>query len=287
MAQSTNIDSKKRPRERERSHKPRKSRKLSEDVSAAPEDLSSRDTSPAPTNKHSKKERKQNRSTRIHSLRKLLARETLPSNVQQEKERELAALMHEQDKVKSQKASKRILEKYHYVRFVERQKAEKRLRQLRKQMDMKEGDEDLSSKVHEMEVTRNYATYAPLDQKYISIFAPKPGNGKVTQKAVSTSDETSRPPLWYAVEAAMREGQQKLEALRDGKSKSARQIDADEEELLGQARKQSEPKPTPIIPKRESSIGGKHSKHIGHNQNKGSASHKEDEEMSDGGFFEK
>lgn len=212
----------------ERAHKHRKT-----DAAGSASSLEAARSSkiPAKFAGHSKKERKQNRSTRIHSIRKLLGRDTLPSTIRQEKERELAALLHEQNANRSKKEGRKVLEKYHYVRFVERQKAEKKLRQLRRQLDGLEGEDNddgqrarLNRQIHEMEVHRNYAIYAPLSQKYISIFVQS-GNGDVSEDQSQANDSKPRemPPLWYVVESAMKQGEKELELLRDGKSKLLRQ----------------------------------------------------------------
>lgn len=206
----------------------RKSRKVSAESSPAPDAGSQDDESPKPTNKHTKKERKQNRSTRIHSLRKQLARGTLPSTIQQEKERELAALLHEQTKTVSKQQAKKTLEKYHYVRFLERRKAEKKLKQLRKQQDAHGESDDLSKRIHEMEVNRNYAIYAPLGEKYVSIFV----SGVEGESKDSNMHPGKRPPkpaMWYTIETAMLGGEADLEALREGKNKPVAQVESDEE----------------------------------------------------------
>lgn len=263
--------------------KPVKRLRSSEEQTSASEEQSRDGESPSPTNKHTKKERKQNRSTRIHSLRKQLARGSLPSTVQQEKERELAALLHEQDKTKAKKEAKKTLEKYHYVRFVERQKAEKRLKQLRKQLQTKPENEELSRQIHEMEVNRNYAIYAPLDQKYISIFAPR--SGKVGDKHDDLQDHTeSKPPMWEVVAETMIRGQPALEALRDGKVRT------------GLSRQQSNTE----LNEEERSFSAKRQKHKAKDVQRAAAEVNRkanraaqevevlaDDDMSDGGFFDK
>jgi len=261
--------------------KPVKKPRSSEEQSSASEEPSRDDESPRPTNRHTKKERKQNRSTRIHSLRKQLARGSLPSTVQQEKERELAALLHEQEKTKTSKEAKKTLEKYHYVRFVERQKAEKRLKQLRKQLQTKPEDEELSRQIHEMEVNRNYAIYAPLDQKYISVFAPKSEKGR--GKHEDLQDHTgSKPPMWEVVAQTMARGQSALEALREGKARAAA----------------SQQKSNPELNDAESGLSSKKQKHsakdakgaVTGTNRKGAAPEVEvvtDDDMSDGGFFDR
>ncbi|KAF7846397.1 hypothetical protein BT93_L4464 [Corymbia citriodora subsp. variegata] len=212
-------------------------RKLSQEEpaprKAARTSSTSASTSPVPENKqskvpkkfegHTKKERKQNRSTRIYSIRKLLSRDNLPSTVRQDKERELAALLHDQHAVKTKKESRKVLEKYHYVRFIERQKAEKRLKQLRKKLASCEDAHrhGLEQQIHVMEVNRNYTIYCPLNEKYISIFTSNAG--KDDRQLEADKQPGSRPPLWSIVEEAMKRGDKALEALRDGKSRTLKQ----------------------------------------------------------------
>lgn len=205
------------------------------------------DDKPPMKQKHTKKERRQNPSTRIHSLKKLLRNPSLPSNIRQDRERELEALLHSQQKNTASKSDKKMLSKYHYVRFLERRKAEKLLKNLRKRIadleaktrtnrgeEMLSGDNstresdsdeatsttmtDLKSKAHEAEVSLNYALYAPLGEKYISVF--------VDSSDGDTGDgTTSKPQMWYRIEEAMEGGKDALEALRDGKSTPVEVLD--------------------------------------------------------------
>lgn len=209
----------------------RKSRKLSAEASPTSDERGREHESPRPPNKHTKKERKQNRSTRIHSLRKLLARGTLPSTVQQEKERELAALVHEQNKTVSKKEAKKTLEKYHYVRFLERRKAEKKLKRLQKQQDMHGDSADLSKRIHDMEVNRNYAIYAPLGEKYVSVFVSAEGGERSNDTDSPNTKEALKPATWYAVETAMLQGEAELVALRDGKTTGPARPTSDDDEV--------------------------------------------------------
>jgi len=261
----------------------RKSRRSSEEQISASDERVRDNDSPRPTNTHTKKERKQNRSTRIHSLRKQLARGSLPSTIQQEKERELAALLHEQAKTKTKKEARKTLEKYHYVRFVERQKAEKRLKQLRKQLQTEPEDDSLSQQIYEMEVNRNYAIYAPLDQKYISIFAS--GSGAAKNEHDDLQDRAkSRPPIWKIVAETMRRGQLALEALRDGISRNTvagegQKMDLDKEEMNSSTkRKRLEAKSL----RREGGGLSKKETQIGEPGEQSA-----DDDMSDGGFFDR
>lgn len=252
MAQTSRSTSGKRRLENDLSKFPRKARKLEEPISDGQEQERT-DKMDRPTNKHTKKERKQNRSTRIHSLRKLLSRDTLPSTIRQEKERELAALLHDQDQTKLKLQAKKTLGKYHYVRFVERQKAEKRLKQLRKQLEANNEDESIAAEIHEMEVNRNYAIYAPLNQKYISIFASR------TDDLHSNDDggQTSKPDMWHQIQAAMKQGQGALNALREGKVMASSSEDKDRIELEDDGRRRSQISGEKHVAKKEMEYSGR------------------------------
>ncbi|ETN45983.1 uncharacterized protein HMPREF1541_00165 [Cyphellophora europaea CBS 101466] len=231
-------------------------------------------------NAHTTRSRKSNPSTRIRSLRKQLAHAsaaTLPANILMEKERELQYLIDTQAQAKSSgragrpagtgvngaKVAKRgtkekkMLGKYHMVRFFERKKAERELKKARKavaaleaeaegglgEMDDKEASasdkkhrsmKELADEVRARETDLLYCIYAPLGEKYISLFAGTAGapsrennpteaptsdkkrkadmlearvqNPEVvrlnTRSNASESDDF-RPPHWHAVRAIL------------------------------------------------------------------------------------
>lgn len=262
-----------------------------------------------------KHERNNNPSTRIHSLRRLLSRGLLPGKERQEKERELAALLLEQGKAQVAQASRKNLQRYHYVRFVERKKATKTLQKLRKLRESgSDKDEEFKAQfdkqIHNAEVDLNYTQYAPLGDKYISIFV-QDGKDKETaknrpamnKKAYAILDEAQReelrslsddsanvartaagtkPPMWYEVEKCMAEGIEKLEALRDGKLRSGNQM------------------PTQLVSvggREEAGLRSANGKEIEESRpswldddgmiDPKDLDSEEDEDMSDGGFFER
>jgi hypothetical protein len=148
---------------------------------------------------------------------------------------------------------KKNLSRYHFVRFIERQKSERQLARLVRQRDSCQDDQrrsELDKQVHVTEVDLNYAKYAPLGGKYISLFPTSKSstNGPKSKKRDPKLEELERelavlseeqrdelrlarneeanvakmagdrkPPLWYVVERLMAEGGTQLEALRDGK----------------------------------------------------------------------
>lgn len=213
-------------------------------------DPQERSASPSSTTLSKNKKKHTSPSDRIHSLKKQLQRndDSLSGTVRQEKERELAALLFEQEKLRLARDKKQMIQRYHMVRFFERRKAERVLKQLNRQREQKATDgqpipDELTKSIHETEVDVKYAVYAPLSQKYISLYAESAslgGKNKTrTKKQILNTlnkDQKSelmadfneqsnvlqlaagtKPPMWYEVEKCMEHGQAKLDALRDGK----------------------------------------------------------------------
>jgi rRNA-processing protein Efg1 len=254
-------------------------------------------------------------SDRIHSLRRLLEKATdMPADIRQEKERELQGYVADQQRRQASRERNAVTSRYHFVRFMERKKADRLLKKLEKSfdtvmmhttsstaqdittdsqnsridgdaevtMDGIDGHQNLSPaerlalqqeeykrRLHEAKVDLNYTLYAPLDQKYISLYPSnsngentrgKKDNAKVEQgQDASTKDDAAgifrndsgqKPPLWYEVEKAMETDT--LEALRDGKILKA---DKDEAQSLT-FRSMAEPARGKRVPGIESDSAG-------------------------------
>lgn len=258
-----------------------------------------------------KHERNTNPSTRIHSLKRLLQTKEMPATVRQEKERELAALLFDQEQIKLKQNARKNLQRYHFVRFIERTKAERMLKGLRKQRDSCEDDgkrEEIDTLIHRTEVDLNYAKYAPLGQKYIGLYpsdeAPRKKEkfqmdrlefavlDKQQQKDIRDEYDKAanvarnatgdKPPMWYEVERLMEQGETHLEALRDGKLTTGKQLNADLTSVGGkqdaQARSATGRRSEGATPDWLNDDGMIDPADLDSDQ---------DEEMSDGGFFER
>ena len=232
--------------------------------------------------------------------------------VRQEKERELAALLLEQEKSQLAQTNKKNLEKYHFVRFVERQKAERALKKLLKKRDNKQyKDEDdrkqLEKSIHDAEVDVNYTKYAPLGQKYISLFVLDPTkldkdkagmnrksyailtdeqreelrNFRDEQINVVQTASGTKPPMWYEVEKFMNEGEAKLEALREGKLTAGNKLDTELTALGGRNDAALRSKNGQTLDTRPSWLDDDGI------IDPADLDSDDDEEMSDGGFFER
>ncbi|KEF58262.1 uncharacterized protein A1O9_06188 [Exophiala aquamarina CBS 119918] len=243
-----------------------------------------------------------NPSTRIHSLKKLLnGSSSLPMTIRQEKERELAALLLDQEKARMAEDGRKNLQKYHFVRFIERQKSERTLKRLIRRRDNSDELDDttrkqLEKEIHETEVDLNYTKYAPLGEKYISLLPNEEKrrgnlsmasddssmlNSEETDHLISFEDDQSnllrlvpgsKPPMWYRIEECMLEGQSKLEALRDGKLNARPKLDKELTAVGSKDEGASRRVRDPIL-REEDMIDP--------------ADLDTDENMSDGGFFER
>ncbi|ERF73574.1 hypothetical protein EPUS_07508 [Endocarpon pusillum Z07020] len=216
-------------------------------------------------------------SDKIHSLRRLLEKAIdMPADVRLEKERELQGYVIDQQRIKAMREKNAVTSRYHFVRFMERRKAERLVKRVERSLDrvmngedgnsqyavarnettrshddgtkkITDGQQVLSSaerlalqqeaykrQLHEAKVDLNYTLYAPLNQKYISLY-PRTSKSRKDQENndrledvrdlqeatkdieadLLRNDYGHKPALWYAVEKAMDNGT--LEALRDGK----------------------------------------------------------------------
>ena len=128
-------------------------------------------------------------SSKIHSLRRQLQNPNtrLPPDLRVAKELELAGLLTDQRKNMEERERKKQIKKYHFVRFMERKKAEKSLRRLLAKVgegaeaegseSSTDSTEELAAKIEEAKVDLAYTIYAPLADKYVGIFVEASQDG--------------------------------------------------------------------------------------------------------------
>lgn len=211
-----------------------------------------------------------------------------------ERERELEACEHElREKMESSREAeyrKKMIGKYHQVRFFDRQKATRILKKLKKELQSEEDEEkkqELLRKVHNAEVDVNYAIYYPLMKPYASLY-PKSKKEKAADSEESgegdSGDKSNREvdgpkgdvAMWKTVEEAMAEGT--LDALRNRK---------EDLPAPAPAKEKKSKKPGQAIKSKEKKIAEKltAAKNRRERRALGVQAQKEAEE-SDGGFFE-
>ena len=165
----------------------------------------------------------------VRSLKRLLERnESLPANVRVEKERALQTTQHELEEAQQAQKRSDMIGKYHKVRFFDRKKAMKRLKQAQKELRAHQEDDvvrvELVKAVDDAEVEVNYAQYCPLDQPYFSLFPRKKaekedGEGEEGEDGMdqqyAAGERKGDEEMWQQVKQCMMDGT--LEALRNGK----------------------------------------------------------------------
>lgn len=105
------------------------------------------------------------------------------------------------------------------VRFFDRKKAERRLKQATKALRACEDSEEhkkLEEDVHIAQIDLNYTQYYPLAQTYSALYPTKKGqDGKTHGDAEETkAGVRGNPEMWKEVEQATKDGERKLEELR-------------------------------------------------------------------------
>ncbi|KAK2050425.1 hypothetical protein LZ31DRAFT_455256 [Colletotrichum somersetense] len=180
--------------------------------------------------------------TRARAIRRLLqSGKELPATKRNELEQELEALQEKVEEHDFRKRRSHMIQKYHMVRFFERKKAERLLKQLRKKLQQTEDPEEkkrLEAEAHVAEVDVAYARFFPLMERYESLYPNKDKKGEDGEQAQEDGDEdkpetdakpfkqpkalralhAERPKMWATVEKLLPEGEAALYRLRDRKS---------------------------------------------------------------------
>lgn len=139
---------------------------------------------------------------KIRDIERLLKRDNLPANVRAENQRALKALKIDLEGTQEQLKVKKIAKKYHMVRFFERKKALRKLKQAKKAHDEvaeKEVKKDIKKArkvVRHCEIDFAYTVLFPKNEKYISLYPNTDNNQDITnpkvKKGILESEEKRR-----------------------------------------------------------------------------------------------
>lgn len=242
-----------------------------EDVESASEGSDSGSESTSKRAKYQDKEGTLGRSKskkRVHTIRKQLDHdEDLPADVRIELQRELT--VHEMAIAEQAFRKKRaaMIAKYHMVRFFgkdgcrpcallviqkanlspspspERKKAMRTAKRLKKRIGDATDPQEikrLQKELHVAEVDEAYAQHFPHIETYISLYPKSQSkqntSAKEEEEETSTATEcvpkTEKPPMWTAIENALKEGPQALAKIREQKGP------VDERETTGRRKTQ-------------------------------------------------
>ncbi|KAH7910039.1 hypothetical protein BJ138DRAFT_1180586 [Hygrophoropsis aurantiaca] len=114
----------------------------------------------------------------LRQTRRLLAKESLAANVRVETERRQKALEEDLARAEEAKRERTFATRYHKVKFFERQKVGRKIKQAKRDLPNTEGKEKkkLEWRLTELRIDLNYILHFPKSKKYISLFPPEVRN---------------------------------------------------------------------------------------------------------------
>ncbi|KAK0646580.1 hypothetical protein B0T16DRAFT_458484 [Cercophora newfieldiana] len=162
---------------------------------------------------------------RARAIERLLAKDDLkiPANKQNDLERELGAHKQRIAEAKAKKHRSYMIGKYHMVRFFERKKAMRLIKQLNRQLKELEDEGEIAkakADLHIAEVDLDYAIYYPFLEPYISLYKSTSGEKKGDEPTALQYLHAPRPPMWSVVEEVREKGKAALEKLQNRKSET-------------------------------------------------------------------
>ncbi|KJA28793.1 hypothetical protein HYPSUDRAFT_108359, partial [Hypholoma sublateritium FD-334 SS-4] len=117
----------------------------------------------------------------LRQTRRLLAKDKLAADVRVETERRQRALEAELQQAEVARKERAFALRYHKIKFFERQKVSRKLKQAKKAVDAassKSEKKKASSELYDLRVDLNYILHYPKAKKYISLFPPEVRKGE-------------------------------------------------------------------------------------------------------------
>ncbi|KAF9047492.1 hypothetical protein BJ165DRAFT_1466536 [Panaeolus papilionaceus] len=166
----------------------------------------------------------------LRQTRRLLAKDKLDAKIRVETERRLKTLEAELQQAEQAKKEQAMAIRYHKVKFFERQKVTRKLKQVQKHIESAEDKSEkkkLQSTLQELRIDLNYIFHYPKAKKYISLFPPELRKGETEVSHVPEAEKTAleRQEVRKWIREQMEEGNLSAEPeshqpSRSGKSQS-------------------------------------------------------------------
>ncbi|KAF9478109.1 hypothetical protein BDN70DRAFT_880368 [Pholiota conissans] len=129
----------------------------------------------------------------LRQTRRLLAKDKLGADVRVETERRQRALEAELQQAEVAKKERAFAIRYHKIKFFERQKVTRKLKQAKKSLEATTSSSDKkkhSSELYNLRVDLNYILHYPKTKKYVSLFPPEVRAGE--EQSQASIDETTK-----------------------------------------------------------------------------------------------
>ncbi|WFC95890.1 18S rRNA maturation protein [Malassezia brasiliensis] len=184
----------------------------------------------------------------IRQTKRLLARDSITPGTRIEAERRLVALQRELEEKEKAGKERNLAIRYHKVKFFERQKIHRRVRQLRREVEKDPKKKAMRAALYEARVLLHYVMTFPHDQRYVALFAQ--GNHDPVLPKVDAPDRAQQKAAEYLahVRKQMKRGELSAEPeveleAREEASRQARRTN-------GTKRSNAEDTSNPQAPKR-------------------------------------
>ncbi|KAG1758709.1 hypothetical protein EDD22DRAFT_909362 [Suillus occidentalis] len=142
----------------------------------------------------------------LRQTRRLLAKESLAADVRVETERRLKALEADLARAEMARKERTYALKYHKVKFFERQKLVRRIKQVKRDLTSGQGKEreKLDIELEGLRVDLNYVLHYPKTKKYISLFPPE--RRQIDSVSTTSDDNDQRIAVRALIQDQMRHG---------------------------------------------------------------------------------
>ena len=146
----------------------------------------------------------------IRQTKRLLGKESIEPGTRIEAERRLRAMELELEESMQSNKERQFATRYHKVKFFERQKLMRRLRQLRREPESRQ----VRAQLFEHRVFLNYVLHFPADRRYVSLFA---GNKEPVAPSADEPDRAHQKAAEFFkhVRKSMKRGTMAAEPDRD------------------------------------------------------------------------
>ncbi|KAF9529756.1 hypothetical protein CPB83DRAFT_852126 [Crepidotus variabilis] len=150
----------------------------------------------------------------LRQTKRLLAKDKLAANVRVETERRLKALEADLHSAELSKKERTFAVRYHKIKFFERQKVTRKIRQTQRRLEASEQKSErkrLKAELAELRTDLNYILHFPKFKKYISLFPPEIRKGEEDTVPISPAEtqntETEREEIrsWIRTQMELKE----------------------------------------------------------------------------------
>ncbi|OJA14144.1 hypothetical protein AZE42_06726 [Rhizopogon vesiculosus] len=145
----------------------------------------------------------------LRQTRRLLAKANIAADVRVETERRLKALEGDLARAETAKKERTYAIKYHKVKFFERQKLVRKIKQAKRDITSAQGKEkeEIEGVLEGLRVDLNYVLHYPKTKKYISLFPPETRETQVDPISTTSDDNDQRLKVRALIRDQMEHGE--------------------------------------------------------------------------------